>query len=424
MDKIKNIAQSIINLILPIAKNIYGDKPHNEIIKRINLEAYSFSELGINDLDLLFICIKVSKLTKEGNIIISRTSMSNSLIYYLLGISNVNPLPRHTYCPKCHTFYWGNKESNRCSNCGEILSTDGYNLPFELLLDDIKRIGFKFNYSSNTNITIRKDKYEIKLFDNKLITKLAFNLNLSQKETKITDLDQQEIINCLYKAYYSKHYKKEHILTHQGFIGLEDLGSEILLDYLKEYPINNFDELVKLICLLHGTKVHDSYKRNLIDTKNLDINNCISSRDDLFRFLKLNQFNDEDAAIICRETRINCDGHLSPLSETKLKQAGVEQKYIDFIKGIRYIFHKGHVIGHTRLEFIIAKIYLENPIRYYKAYFLLHKDLITKINENDDFIKCLVETRNYDLEKIYLGIIDLRERGFNPIKLIREIKQM
>ena len=44
------------------------------------------------------------------------------------------------------------------------------------------------------------------------------------------------------------------------------------------------------------------------------------------------------------------------------------------------------------------------------------------ISENDDFIKRLVETRNYELEKIYLGMIDLMERGFNPKKLIIEIK--
>ncbi|MDY3725272.1 MAG: hypothetical protein SOZ75_00220, partial [Candidatus Enterosoma sp.] len=152
------------------------------------------------------------------------------------------------------------------------------------------------------------------------------------------------------------------------------------------------------------------------------IKDCITSRDDLFKFLKLNQFSDEDAVILCRETRINGSGHLSSLSETKLKEAGVEEKYVNFMKNIGYIFHKGHVVGHTKLEFIIAKIYLEDPIRYYRAFFSLHKDLMAPISENDDFIKRLVETRNCELEKIYLGIIDLMERGFNPKKLISEIK--
>ena len=47
---------------------------------------------------------------------------------------------------------------------------------------------------------------------------------------------------------------------------------------------------------------------------------------------------------------------------------------------------------------------------------------MASISENDDFIKRLVETRNNELEKIYLAIIDLMERGFNPKKLISEIK--
>ena len=185
---------------------------------------------------------------------------------------------------------------------------------------------------------------------------------------------------------------------------------------------NNFDELVDLICMMHGTKIYDSCEENLIDINKPNIKDCITSRDDLFKFLKLNQFSDEDAVILCRETRINGSGHLSSLSETKLKEAGVEEKYVSFMKNIRYIFHKGHVVGHTKLEFIIAKIYLEDPIRYYRAFFSLHKDLMAPISENDDFIKRLVETRNCELEKIYLGMIDLMERGFNPKKLISEIK--
>ena len=417
----KEIAESIADLSMPIAKSIYGDKPNQCIVKRIKEEAEALAEMGIDDLDLLAVGAELSKQAMAGNIYIPRTSSSNSLVYYLLGLSNVNPLPRHTYCPKCHMFYWGNKESDVCPDCGEKLFEDGYDLTFALLKDDIKRIGFKIDYSCSIRKTYSCRDYELKLLLNPL-AQLVSKLGLEQEEISIRSFDQEEIIKCLNKNYYSRRYLKEKLLNHQAFIGLPTLGSGMLQDYLKEYKVNNFDELVDLICMMHGTRVYDSCEENLVDINKPNIKDCITSRDDLFKFLKLNQFSDEDAVILCRETRINGSGHLSSLSETKLNEAGVEEKYVSFMKNIRYIFHKGHVVGHTKLEFIIAKIYLEDPIRYYRAFFSLHKDLMAPISENDDFIKRLVETRNYELEKIYLGMIDLMERGFNPKKLIIEIK--
>lgn len=421
MNAKKETVKSIINTVMPIAKLFYGDKPDQLIVDRINEEAEALVELGIDDLNLLAVGTEKTRLSYLNKIFIPRTSCSNSLIYYLYGITDINPLPRHTYCPKCHTFYWGNKKSKVCPNCGEKLFEDGYDLPFALLKDDIKRIGFKFDYSSNYSKKRSCQNYEMRMLTNPLV-ELAIKLGIDQEDIDINNVDQKEIIRCLDKKHYANLYLKQLIFEHQAFIGLPALGSNMLQDYLKDYKVDNFDELADLICLMHGTKVYDSCKDNLVDINKPNVNDCITSRDDLFKFLKTNQFSDEDAVIICRETRINGSGHLSSLSETKLIEAGVEEKYINFMKGIRYIFHKGHVVGHTKLEFIIAKIYLEDPIRYYKAYFSLHKDLIAQISENDDFIKRLVETKNYELEKIYLSIIDLMERGFDPIELIKEIK--
>lgn len=417
----KEIANSIVYTSISIAKSIYGDKPNQNIVNRIKDEVEALTELGIDEHDLLAVRTELSKQVMKGNIYISRTSSSNSLVYYLIGLTNVNPLPRHTYCPKCHMFYWGNKESNICPNCGERLYEDGYDLPFALLKNDINKIGFKFDNSCNIRKTYSSKDYEIRLLPNPLV-ELAVKLGLTQEDVTAQNFDQEKIVKCLNMNYYSRCYLKDKLLNHQAFIGLPTLGSSILQDYLEEYKVNNFDELIDLICMMHGTNIYNSCEENLINIDKPNIKDCITSRDDLFKFLKLNQFSDEDAAIICRETRINGSGHLSSLSETKLKEAGVDQKYINFMKSIRYIFHKGHVVSHTKLELIIGKIYLEEPIRYYKAYFSLYKNLMSQINENDDFISRLVETRNYDLEKIYLGIIDLIERGFDPIPLITEVK--
>ena len=65
--------------------------------------------MGIDDLDLLAVGAELSKQAMAENIYIPRTFSSNSLVYYLLGLSNVNPLPRHTVLlpkPMADKMYW------------------------------------------------------------------------------------------------------------------------------------------------------------------------------------------------------------------------------------------------------------------------------------------------------------------------------
>ena len=49
----KEIAESIADLSMPIAKSIYGDKPNQCIVNRIKEEAEALAEMDIDDLDLL-----------------------------------------------------------------------------------------------------------------------------------------------------------------------------------------------------------------------------------------------------------------------------------------------------------------------------------------------------------------------------------
>lgn len=111
--------------------------------------------------------------------------------------------------------------------------------------------------------------------------------------------------------------------------------------------------------MMHGTGVRDNSKR---------LNVQIYSRDDLFKFLKKNQLTDDDALIICRETRLSGEGHLSALSEEKIKEAGVNENSIEFMRSIHYIFVKAHGIANLKMLLKLAKTYLEEPKMFYEAF--------------------------------------------------------
>ena len=422
--------EALRDLAVGKAKELYGDIVDNRIVDRLRGEVEELSKCC--ELDTIFDVIEVIQYRKEhGDLCLSRLSHSNSLLFYLIGIGSVNPLPRHTFCPKCHSFNWGDKKTNKCECCGEPLIEDGYDLPFELLLDEIQRSGLRFDFSStkdSKHVTV-----PIRYFSNSLI-KLAKELGLTQKDIEKNDLEfavVNEVIRCLLlpfdeneQSHYSKKYKKLFICEHTPFIGMPDLSSEVLKDVMNTYfeGFLSFDDLVKGIAMIHGTGVitaNDRYVCDYLISSLLE--DAIATRDELYQFLIKSQLSKDDALLICRETRLCGSGHLSLLSAAKLREAGVEEEYISFMRSISYIFHKGHTVAHARLAIKLANIYLEEPLRYYKAYFTVNKEKLLKMDKNYDFLKGLSESKSTDMEEVYLAAIDLIERGYDPKQLIAEV---
>lgn len=419
----------LINFVIKKAQKIYGEKLDSIIIDRIKYEANELSKCcDVNDI------LKVTHFIKNEPLHLSRLSYSNSFIFYLLGIGSVNPLPRHRYCTFCHEFHEGegDKSNSFCPHCGKPYLKDGYNLAFEILLDEIKRYGLKFRFSSNKSY--KNEKLHIQYFESDLI-KLAIELGFTQKEIESNDVsleDTKLIMKYLTGSNdlseysdYNKDYKRINICNHLPFIGIPELGSKLFFEVFNEdfECFESFDDFAKIYAMLHGTRVIYANVHHVCEfLVNSLIEEAIATRDDLYNLLiNYNKLNKEDVINICRETCFAGRGNLTEENELKLKKAGVDEKYIEFLKTIKYIFHKGHSVGHTRLIIKIAKIYLNDPLRYYKAYFSINKAKLSQVYEDYRKNKILITDKVNGINEIYLAIIDLIERGYNPKILIDEV---
>lgn len=376
---------------------LYGDLVEDRIVERLNNEIDEFNRIGQIE-NILKLSDMLHKKMNKGTLIIPRLTVGNSLLLFLLEITNVNPLPRHHYCPKCHTFHWGHKQSDYCECCGEPVVEDGYNLDYQLLIDDIKRLKHPFQFSTSGK-KLEEDGF-FKLLENKEL-KMAKLLGFKQKDFQQPPVDISEILKCFDKNYYSSHYKKKHIADHQAFIGLGELGNVKIQEQVCKENLKTFGDLVRVVTMMHGTGVRDNSKR---------LNVQIYSRDDLFKFLKKNQFTDDDALIICRETRLSGEGHLSALSEEKLKEAGVNENSVEFMRSIYYIFVEAHSIANLKVLLRLAKTYLEEPKKYFENYFMLNKKTLSRIGEINDLIKMIVENKATPMEELCFSIIDFKER--------------
>lgn len=138
--KIENVEDKLKKFAIDKLHEIYGENPHEIIQKRTDKELNSIIS---NNFSIIYWIahLLVEKSLSDGYVVGSRGSVGSSFVAYLLNITEVNPLPAHYRCPKCHYTDFNVDKPNgfdlpikKCPNCGCELIGDGHNIPFETFL--------------------------------------------------------------------------------------------------------------------------------------------------------------------------------------------------------------------------------------------------------------------------------------------------
>ncbi|MCR5330970.1 MAG: PHP domain-containing protein, partial [Lachnospiraceae bacterium] len=124
----------------------YGENLHPIIRERLDRELNSIIKNGFA---VMYIIAQklVWKSNEDGYLVGSRGSVGSSFVATMAGITEVNPLPGHYYCKKCHyidfdsetvreygQFSGFDMPDMNCPVCGEPLIKQGQNIPFETFL--------------------------------------------------------------------------------------------------------------------------------------------------------------------------------------------------------------------------------------------------------------------------------------------------
>ncbi|KIR01379.1 DNA polymerase III alpha subunit [Lachnospiraceae bacterium TWA4] len=133
------------------AKKMYGEDLPPIVVERLERELNSIISNGFA---VMYIIAQklVWKSNEDGYLVGSRGSVGSSFVATMAGITEVNPLSPHYYCPSCHFYDFDSDEVRKfkglagcdmpdrtCPNCGKPLKKDGFDIPFETFL------GFKGN---------------------------------------------------------------------------------------------------------------------------------------------------------------------------------------------------------------------------------------------------------------------------------------
>ena len=130
---IENSAQDLRDICYRKAHSMYGENLPEQVSKRLEHELNSIIKNGFA---VMYIIAQklVWKSNEDGYLVGSRGSVGSSFVATMSGITEVNPLPAHYYCEKCHYVDFDSEEvrafagssgfdmpQKKCPECGADL---------------------------------------------------------------------------------------------------------------------------------------------------------------------------------------------------------------------------------------------------------------------------------------------------------------
>ena len=449
-------------------KEIYGERLPKEIEERLKLELHS---IEINNFASIYLISSelVDYSKKLGYKVGCRGSVGNSFVAYLLGITDINPiqynLPFEFFAGKDYakepdinlTFsrkiqekiftYLQKKYGKDKIICGGTIETltgkiieESYNEYVDILgikntSDKETIIGKLFEVKKCTGenldgVFITSEESEILNFcpteiGNKGHIKthydyhtlwnlglykfdLLSNDDLSlihelEKETKINskniDLNDKETLKMFLHAN-----DKSYPISAKG---IPEFGTPFVQKMIETTKPSNFNDLVCISALFHGTGTWNNNASFLIENEHKRVDEVISNRADMFNYLVnygIEKSTAFDIVEFIRKGRVNLWTHNQNRYremnikwkeyKTLLKKHNIPEWYIESAEKIKYMFPKAHAIGCTMNAFRIAWFKVHYPKAFYKAYLKIKTDL----NIKNYYYKNQVQT---ELNRLY-----------------------
>jgi len=484
---IENSDETLRTICYNTAHSMYGD-PLPEIVKdRLERELNSIISNGFA---VMYIIAQklVWKSNEDGYLVGSRGSVGSSFAATMSGITEVNPLPAHYYCPECFFSDFDSEEvkdfqkrgvcgcdmpDRVCPKCGKPLKKDGSDIPFETFLGfygdkepdidlnfsgeyqskaheytevifgkgqtfragtigtlaDKTAYGYVLKYDEEHGVQHRRAEieriaagcvgvrrttgqhpggiivlpigeeiysftpvqhpandmtvatvtthFDYHSIDHNLLkldilghddpTMIRRLEDLTGLDAKTIPMDDQKVISLFSSTEALGITPADIGGCDLGSLGLPELGTNFVMQMLRETKPKSFSDMIRISGLSHGTDVWTNNAQTLINEGTCTLESAICTRDDIMTFL-IYQGVEKGLAFKIMESVRKGKG-LTEEMEAAMLEKGIPDWYIWSCKRIKYMFPKAHACAYVMMAFRVAYFKVYYPLAYYAAYF-------------------------------------------------------
>ena len=204
----------------------------------------------------------------------------------------------------------------------------------------------KSDYDSIVNEINNNDCHDVKglyrldlLFNNQI---LIFNelVNIIGINPESIDINNANVTEYLNNNDYKDIYKN-----------VPEFDHDLVVEISNKVKPKNFDDLVKITSLAHGTNAWKDNAERLMNNETSNLSEIVSNRDDLFDILVNHNVSKNEAYEIMEDVRkgkgiSKCSKYYDYES---LLKSGIPEWLIDSCNKIKYLFPRAHAISYTLL---------------------------------------------------------------------------
>ncbi len=440
-------------------------------LKRLTRELALIEKNGYAPLYLIWAAM-VKESNRCGRYSIARGCVANSLVAYLLGITNINPLEydlefeifsglngengsnidlnfdseiqanMRRFLPKLVPEHMvvsaGTIGTNRATKAQNIITncpeTEGY-------LDRIARIKRKLRFHPSGCFVIPQ-KYALTIPVEQIQGETVTHFNFYEIANNFLKLDILgfDALTMIYRLHSLTRTSPEDIpldapVVLKMFTSTEPLGvtPEQIGAFTSTLAIPGFStpfaqkllltckpqslkDLAKVNGLLHGADVWTNNAEALILSGTANIKEVIADRDDVFHMLLKKGIDKAVAYRVTKDVRkgiIYSQGGFDDKTKALLVNSGLPNWWLNSCTKIKHLFPKGHSLEYARTSVILAWYKLHFPDAYYHVWLSVYGSKNTrycwKLGEHLD--AAISQTEEKDVLSTLLTIREAKNRG-------------